>query len=133
LRDGNARSLEQSLKNTGSMKITITIGSSVLTATMYDNPTAADFISLLPLTLTLQDYAATEKVSDLPRKLTTEDAPAGYEPSVGDITFYAPWGNLAIFYKGFPYSSGLISIGKIDGDLNILKQPGPVQASIEVS
>ncbi len=89
------------------MKIKIAIGQSMLTATMYDNPTAADFISLLPLTRTLQDYAATEKVSDLPGKLTTDDAPAGYTPSVGDITFYAPWGNFAIFYKGFSYSSGL--------------------------
>ncbi len=44
----------------------------------------------------------------------TKDAPAGYKPSVGDITFYAPWGNLAIFYKGFSYSNGLIVMGKID-------------------
>ena len=50
------------------MKLKITIGQNVLTATMYDNPTSADFITLLPLTLALQDYAATEKVSDLPRE-----------------------------------------------------------------
>jgi hypothetical protein len=114
------------------MKLKISIGPTTLIATMYDNPTAADFISLLPLTLSLQDYAATEKVSDLPGKLTTAHAPEGYKPSVGDITFYAPWGNLAIFYKGFSYSSGLISIGKIDGDMNVLKQPGAVQATIEL-
>jgi hypothetical protein len=114
------------------MKLKITIAQDVLTASMYDNPTAADFISLLPLTLTLQDYAATEKVSDLPRKLTTQDAPEGYKPAAGDITFYAPWGNLAIFYKGFSYSSGLISIGKMDGDMNVLKQPGTVQSTIEL-
>jgi hypothetical protein len=118
--------------NTDSMKLKIAIGQTVLTATMYDNPTSADFISLLPLTLTLQDYAATEKVSDLPKKLTTKDAPAGYKPSVGDITIYAPWGNLAIFYKDFSYSSGLIVVGKIDGDLSVLKQPGSVQATMEL-
>ncbi len=43
------------------MKLKITIGQTVLTATMYDNPTAADFIALLPLTLTLQDYAADKR------------------------------------------------------------------------
>ena len=58
---------------------------------------ARDFISLLPLTLTLEDYAKTEKISDLPRTLTKERAPAGSDPSVGDITYYSPWGNLAIF------------------------------------
>jgi hypothetical protein len=118
--------------NTDSMKLKITIGQTVLTATMYDNPTSADLISLLPLYLTLQDYAATEKISDLPRKLITKDAPAGYKPSAGDITIYAPWGNLAIFYKDFSYSSGLIVLGKIDGDMSVLKQPGSVQATMEL-
>jgi hypothetical protein len=125
-------STSNNVLNTDSMKLKITIGQTVLTGTMYDNPTSADFISLLPLTLTLQDYAATEKVSDLPKKLSTKDAPAGYKPSVGDITIYAPWGNLAIFYKDFSYSSGLIVVGKIDGDLSVLKQPGSVQAIMEL-
>ena len=63
---------------------------------------------MLPLTLTLKDYAGTEKISDLPRKLSTQGAPSGSDPSVGDITLYAPWGNLAIFYRDFGYASGLI-------------------------
>lgn len=96
------------------MKIKMTTGNTVLTATMLDNATSRDFMSLLPLTLTLRDYAGTEKVSDLPRKLSTEGAPAGSDPSVGDITLYAPWGNLAIFYKDFEYARGLILLGRID-------------------
>jgi hypothetical protein len=31
-----------------------------ITATLVDNETSRDFVSLLPLTLTLTDYAATE-------------------------------------------------------------------------
>jgi hypothetical protein len=38
--------------------------------------------------------------------LFTAGAPAGSDPSVGDITYYAP-GNLAIFYRDFGYSRGL--------------------------
>jgi hypothetical protein len=114
------------------MKLKITVGQTVLTATVYDNPTARDFVSLLPLTLTLTDYAATEKIRDLPKKLTTKDASAGYKPSVGDITLYGPWGNLALFYKDFSYSKGLIPIGKIDGETNVFKSPGSVQVKIEL-
>ena len=66
---------------------------------MLDSETTRDFISLLPLTLTLSDYAQTEKVSDLPRRLSTADAPDGVDPDVGDIAYYAPWGNLAIYYR----------------------------------
>jgi hypothetical protein len=104
------------------MQIKISTGNAVLTATMLDNATSRDFMSLLPLKLTLKDYAGTEKISDLPRKLSTQGAPSGSDPSVGDITLYAPWGNLAIFYKDFGYASGLIILGKIDSGVEKLAQ-----------
>ena len=71
--------------------IRISIGDIVLTGTLNDSKAAQDFADLLPLTLTLQDYNGTEKISDLPRKLSREGAPAGYQPSAGNIAFYAPW------------------------------------------
>jgi hypothetical protein len=84
--------------------------------------TARDFVSLLPLTLTLEDYNRTEKISDLPKKLSTHGAPAGVDPSRGDIAYYAPWGNLAIFYKDFPYSRGLVKLGRIDSGIGMFEQ-----------
>jgi hypothetical protein len=114
------------------MKLKITIGEKRVSALLYDNPTTRDFISLLPLTLTLTDYNATEKISDLPKKLSTKDAPAGYKPSVGDITLYAPWGNLAIFYKDFSYSNGLVSLGKITSGIEALNVSTSVTAKIEL-
>lgn len=71
-------------------KLRITAGNRTLTATLLNNATTRDFIALLPLTLTLQDYVGTEKVSDLPTRLSTQGVPAGYEPSVGDLAYYAP-------------------------------------------
>lgn len=106
----------------GAVKIKITTGTMVLTATMLDTATSRDFMSMLPLTLTLRDFAGTEKVSDLPRKLSTQGAPSGSDPSVGDITLYEPWGNLAIFYKDFGYASGLIILGRIDAGGDELSQ-----------
>jgi hypothetical protein len=106
---------EKSDQQVRKMKIRMNIEGKTITATLVDNETSRDFVSLLPLTLTLKDYAATEKISDLPRKLSTKGAPSGYDPSVGDITYYSPWGNLAIFYKDFGYSKGLVKLGSIDG------------------
>lgn len=102
------------------MEIRLTAGGTVLTATMLDNATSRDFLSLLPLTLTFKDYAGTEKVSDLPRRLTTDDAPAGADPAIGDIAYYAPWGNLAIYYRDFGYSSGLVKLGSIEAGIEEL-------------
>jgi hypothetical protein len=55
----------------------------------------------------------------------------GFEPSAGDIAFYAPWGNLAVFYRGFRYSPGLVSLGRIDSGLETLSRPGPMTTRIE--
>lgn len=108
------------------MKIRMDVEGTAITATLVDNVTSRDFVSLLPLSLTLTDYAGTEKISDLPRRLSTEGAPAGSDPSVGDIAYYAPWGNLAIFYRDFGYSSGLVQLGKIVSGVEALSRKLPL-------
>ena len=92
----------------------------MLEATLVESLATRDLLALLPLELTLRDYAGTEKVSDLPRRLAIEDAPAGVKPEVGDLTYYAPWGNLAIFYRDFGYAKGLVKLGRIDSGLELL-------------
>jgi len=120
------------MNNSERYKIKIVIDKDTLTANLNNNPTTRDFISLLPLELKLDDYAGTEKVSYLPKKLSTEDSPSGFDPSVGDITYYSPWGNLAIFYKDFGYVKGLINLGKIDGGIEILNVPNSLNVRIEL-
>ncbi len=39
-------------------------------------------------------------------RLSTEGAPAGVDPDLGDLTYYARWGNLAIFYRDSGFSEG---------------------------
>src|SRR5688500_8962195 len=45
-------------------KIAMTVGDKVLTATVADSTTARDFVSLLPLTLTMKDLFKREKWAD---------------------------------------------------------------------
>lgn len=121
-------------KESEEMKIRITMGDTVLSATLADSEASRDFISLLPLKLAMRDYAATEKVSDLPKRLSTAGAPAGFDPSIGDITYYAPWGNLAIFYRDFGYASGLVNLGRIDdeGVTQLAGMKGDFEAVVEL-
>lgn len=114
------------------MKIRIKVEDKTLVAILEDSATSRDFVSLLPLTLTLQDYAATEKISDLPRRLSKEGAPAGSDPSIGDITYYSPWGNLAIFYRDAGYASGLIKLGAIESGIEALNRPGSFEVTIDL-
>lgn len=75
---------------------------------LYDNLTAKDLISRLPLEVNIEDYNSTAK---------------GVEPVSGDVTVYAaPWGNIAIFYKPFSYSDDLIKLGKVESGLGTLAE-----------
>ena len=112
------------------MKISMDVNGRVVTATLDDNATSRDFLGLLPLTLTLEDYNSTEKISDLSKKLSRTGAPEGVEPSAGDIAYYAPWGNLAIFYKGFRYSPGLVRLGRLDGGADVFRRAGTLRVTI---
>lgn len=80
-----------------------------------------DFLSMLPLTLEFEDFNNTEKIAYLPRSLTTEDAPSGYTPKAGDFSYYAPWGNLSIFYKDFRYSDSLVKLGEFESGIENLQ------------
>jgi hypothetical protein len=109
------------------VQIRINAGDTVLTARLEDSAAAREFEAMLPLRLTLKDYASTEKIADLPRKLSTDGAPAGIDPGAGDITFYAPWGNLAIFYREGRYSPGLVRLGRLElGAEQLASLEGPV-------
>ncbi|MGW6513594.1 cyclophilin-like fold protein [Streptomyces niveus] len=103
------------------MDIRVTIDGQEVEATLNDSPAVRDLASLLPLTLDLEDFHGTERIADPPRKLTTENAPEPQAPKTGDLTYYGPWGNLAIFYKGGPSaSSDLLILGHIDADADQL-------------
>jgi hypothetical protein len=111
--------------------ISITAGNSHWRATLADNATARDFVSMLPLTLTLEDYAATEKISDLPRRLVVDGA-AATRPVAGDITYYAPWGNLAIFHRDGQHSPGLVKLGHFESSVAELARKGTLRVRIDV-
>lgn len=102
------------------MNIRMTMAGQIITASLEESDSARDFFAMLPLTLPFEDYAETEKIAYLPGKLTTQTAPEGIDPQVGDIAYYAPWGNLAIYYRDFGYSSGLIRLGRITSGLDAL-------------
>ena len=101
-------------------KIKLTFGENEVVVALEDNATTRDFLSMLPATLTFQDYAGSEKISYLSRSLSTEGAPSTYDPNVGDLILYAPWGNRAIFYRDAGRSSGSVPMGSVESGLERL-------------
>lgn len=116
---------EKELKNTAStdVRIRLTVDGRSAVIRLYDNPASNHLLTLLPLTLTFEDYIGEEKISVLPRKLVTQGAER--QGKIDDFAYFSPWGNIAVFYKGkHPEGNGLIILGTIEsgkeifGDLN---------------
>ncbi len=119
---------------TPAMKIRLSVNNKVLTATLADNKTARDFISLLPLTLTMNDLFGREKYARLPRAISQEGKRT-HTYEIGDIAYWSPGPEVAIYYRQdgdkIP-EPGIIVIGKMDSGVEALNVPGYVKVTIEL-
>ena len=116
------------------MNIRVTFGETVLTGELWDNTTARDLITLLPLTLTFSDFNNVEKLARLPRKLSLDGMPAGADPAPAEIGYYAPSGDLVFYYGDVGYFNGIMRIGRFDGSVDPLaSQAGNFSVTIELA
>ena len=118
---------------TPAMKIRLRIDNKVLTATLADNKTARDFVSLLPLTLTMNDLFGREKFGHLPRAIS-EEGKRTHTYEIGEIAYWSPGPDVAIYYRNggekIP-DPGIIVIGKIDSGVEALNAPRSAKVTIE--
>jgi hypothetical protein len=129
-----APSTETSLTKTDSMKIRLKLEDKVITATLINGKTTRDFISLLPLTLTMNDLFRREKYAHLPRAISNEGKRT-HTYEVGNIAYWSPGPDVAIFYRNDGQEipdPGIIVIGKIDSGVEALNVAGSVQVRIEL-
>jgi hypothetical protein len=122
-------STEQGMAET---RARFTAGNAEIIVRIADNPTSRDFVSMLPLTLDFEDFAGREKISDLPRELTTEGS-TGTAPANGDLTYFVPWGNLPFFYNSDEtHDDRLIPIGTVETGYELLDdlEAGPVTVEL---
>ncbi len=115
--------------------IEFVIGGKTYQAELLDNDAAKDLAAKMPLTLPFEDYASTERIAYLPSKLRTGNAPQSSKPEKGSVSYFAPWGNLAVFLHPFRESDGLVPLGKISAEgLAALEKSGdhPVTIRLKV-
>lgn len=103
------------------VRLSLAFGENEAFAELQANATTRDFLSMLPTTLTFEDFSGSEKISYLPRSLSTDGRPESYDPVLGDLTLFVPWGNLAVFYQDTSgASSSLVPMGHIVSGLELL-------------
>ncbi|MDV3133642.1 cyclophilin-like fold protein [Mycobacterium sp. 29Ha] len=114
--------------------IRLEVGGQRIAAQLADNPTAIELAAQLPMTLSFRDLNAVEKIARLPRPLTMDGVPAGDDPQIGDIGYYAPSQDLVLYYGDVGYWNGIVRIGRFDAaQLSFLEELDGFDAVIEAA
>lgn len=98
--------------------ITMTVGNTVITATLDDSATTRDFIKSLPVTMKMIRWGNREYYGKVAKRLS-EDAQKRNRFANGDVAYWAPGGSFAVFFNdtGNTSISDLIVMGKVTSDL----------------
>jgi len=121
-KEGSDIDVNNELRVLSGKKIAMTIGDNRFIVSLYDNPTANDLLSQLPLSLTANDYAGyDEKVIRLQNTLSMENAPAGDNPKIPEVGYYKPGNWIALYYGFIGYWSGKVPLGQIDASVSELR------------
>ena len=97
---------------------------------LYDNEAAKDFISMLPLTITMNDLNNNEKYYNFNKKLTKKSENIE-SVKIGDFMLYGD-NCIVIFYESFKTSYSYTKIVYIE-NTNGLKEICKKNRSIEIS
>jgi hypothetical protein len=98
--------------NTDTMKLKITIGDNVFTATLNNNEMATAFKAKLPMAINMTELNGNEKYFDLSDNLPTNASNPG-TIKTGDLMLYGS-NTLVLFYKTFSTSYNYTRLGRIE-------------------
>lgn len=112
---------------TGTVRIRLIIGGDVATATLEDSAAARAFTAMLPTTIHMHDLFGREKPGRLPRELSIDRATREFDYQVGELAYWAPGNDIAIFYADDGQTipqPGLVRLGTIDTGLEVIAAAG---------
>lgn len=92
-------------------EISVQANGNTIVFELNNSPAASDLYSQLPLNIQVENYSTNEKIFYPPKKLDTTDTPLA-DAQAGTLAYYAPWGNVVMFYDSFGTANGLYELGR---------------------
>lgn len=114
--------------------IEMTVGEKSYAVELLENDAARDLMRRLPLEVTFENFGTVERIAYLKKALNLGSAPRETTPAAGDLTYYIPWGNLAVFTGPFRHSPDLVPLGKLSEEaLEAVRKSGnmPVHFAVK--
>ncbi len=96
-----------------SQTIEFVVDNQAYPAELNGNDAAKSLVSQLPITLVFDNFGSLERIATPPKSLSLGSAPQECDPVRGTISYYIPWGNLAIFKGSFRHSPDLVPLGEM--------------------
>ena len=93
------------------MRINVMANGKTTVFELNNSPAARDLYVQLPLRITVENYGGNEKIFYPPKKLNTTDTPKAGGGQTGTLAYYAPWGDVVMFYGSFNSAPGLYELG----------------------
>ena len=94
------------------MEISVEVNGKAIAFELNDSQAARDLYGQLPQKVDVENFGGTEKIFYPSKKLGLADTPMVKAANVGTLAYYAPWGNVVMFYGKFGSAPGLYELGK---------------------
>ena len=94
------------------IKINLTVNNKIFSATLENNETTKELVSMFPMTLNMSELNSNEKYNYLDTDLTT-NASRQSRINAGDIKLFGS-NCLVVFYDNFRNSYSYTNLGKVD-------------------
>lgn len=114
-------------KDHGAMKVTVTANGKITVFELNGSAAAKDLYAQLPLSIKVDNYSNNEKIFYPPEKLDITGTPRA-NAKAGTLAYYAPWGDVVMFYGNFGSAPGLYELGRaVSGQEYIQEMSGTIQ------
>ena len=110
--------VEEPAENAAAQQISVQFEGGTVIYELNGSTAAASLYEQLPLTVEVEDYSTNEKIFYPPEELDTGDTPLA-QAGAGTLAYYAPWGNVVMFYGDYNENPSLFELGQMisGGDL----------------
>jgi hypothetical protein len=93
-----------------SMEISIKQNGKTIIFKLNDSVASKELYNQLPLSVKVENFSTNEKIFYPPKKLNIDNTPLENAKN-GSLSYYAPWGDVVMFYDDFGSASGLYELG----------------------
>lgn len=109
------------------MRITVKGKGKTTVFELNNSQAARDLYAQLPLRIKVENYSSNEKIFYPTKKLRTADTPSA-DAQPGTLAYYAPWGDVVMFFDRFEAAAGLYELGRaVSGGEHIPGMSGTIE------